>query len=114
MIEKILLSYLEEKLRVPVFAEEPEHPGESYVIIEKTGGGEEGGLQQATVAIQSYAGSMEKAAMLNKQLKDVMREIDDQSPISKVTLNTDYNFTDTSTKRYRYQAVYDLIYYQED
>ena len=25
-------------------------------------------------------------------------------------LNSDYNYTDTSVKRYRYQAVYDMTY----
>ena len=40
-----------------------------------------------------------------------MESIDDQDPISRVELNSDYNFTDTSTKRYRYQAVYNFIYY---
>ena len=30
--------------------------------------------------------------------------------ISKSKLNSDYNFTDTTKKQYRYQAVYDLVY----
>ena len=30
--------------------------------------------------------------------------------IFKSSLNSDYNFTDTSTKKYRYQAVYDIYY----
>ena len=32
----------------------------------------------------------------------------------KYNLNSDYNFTDTETKEYRYQAVFDINYYQED
>ena len=114
MIEDILIRFLEKKLGVPVFAEEPEEPEESYVIIERTGGGKESGMLNATIAVQSYGESMVKAALLNEKLKKAMQEIDDQSPVSKVKLNTDYNFTDTNTKRYRYQAVYDLVYYQED
>ena len=31
--------------------------------------------------------------------------------VSKVSLNSDYNFTDAATKRYRYQAVFDIIHY---
>lgn len=30
--------------------------------------------------------------------------------ISKAKLNSDYNYTDTTTKSYRYQAVYDLVF----
>lgn len=31
--------------------------------------------------------------------------------ISGVKLDRDYNFTDTTTREYRYQAIYDLTYY---
>ena len=33
--------------------------------------------------------------------------------ISRVQLNSDYNFTDTAQKRHRYQAVYDITFYEE-
>lgn len=33
--------------------------------------------------------------------------------IASVKLDNDYNFTDTETKEYRYQAVFDITYYQE-
>ena len=32
--------------------------------------------------------------------------------IGAVHLNSDYNFTDTAAKRYRYQAVFDVTYYR--
>ena len=31
--------------------------------------------------------------------------------IARVELNSDYNFTDTATKTYRYQAVFDITHY---
>lgn len=31
--------------------------------------------------------------------------------IAKCQLETDYNFTDTAKKRYRYQAQFSIIYY---
>ena len=111
MIEKVVLNYLLERMGVPVYMEEPEKPPQSYVIIEKTGGGTRGTLKTATLAIQSYGESMERAAELNEELKERMEDIEDQDPISRAQLNSDYNFTDTSTKRYRYQAIYDFIYY---
>lgn len=111
MIEKVVQDFLTEALTVPVFMEEPEKPPESYIIIEKTSGGTIGQIKAATLAIQSYGTSMEQAARLNEELKERMEDIEDQNPISRARLNSDYNFTDTSTKRYRYQAVYDFIYY---
>jgi hypothetical protein len=114
MIELIVLDYLKACLDVPVVMEEPEKPPDAYVILEKTGGGRNGPLKTATMAMKSYGKTLEKAAMLNEKLKAVMEDIEDQDPISSAKLNSDYNYTDTNTKRYRYQAVFDFIYYQED
>ncbi|MEI3522519.1 MAG: hypothetical protein V8Q40_16600 [Anaerosacchariphilus sp.] len=44
-------------------------------------------------------------------MKDAMEDIVELDSISQAELNTDYNFTDTQTKRYRYQAVYDLVFF---
>ena len=111
MIEAIVRNYLKEKLSVEVYMEEPENIKESYVILEKTGGRKLNGLKSATIAIQSYAQSLADACLLNEEVKRVLEDIDTQDPISKAELNSDYNFTDTETKRYRYQAVYDFLYY---
>ena len=111
MIEAIVRNYLKEKLSCEVYMEEPENIPDSYIIIEKTGSGYSNGLKSATIAIQSYAKSLYNACLLNEEVKAALEEIDTQDPISKAELNSDYNFTDTETKRYRYQAVYDFLYY---
>ena len=56
---------------------------------------------------------MYEAAALNEKVKAAMKRIIERDEISRSTLNSDYNFTDVTTKKYRYQAVYDLKYYQE-
>ena len=111
MIEIVVREYLAKKLSVPVYMEEPEKIPKRYVILEKVGGGKSNGLKTATMACQSYGSTLADAAMLNEELKEAMEDIDNQDPISRAELNSDYNFTDTETKRYRYQAVYDFIYY---
>jgi hypothetical protein len=113
MIEKVVLNYLKNNLDVPVLMEEPEKPPDEYVILEKTGGGTKGPLKTATMIMQSYGKTLESAAELNEKLKKIMEDIGDQDPISSAALNSDYNYTDTNTRRYRYQAVFDFIYYQE-
>jgi len=52
-----------------------------------------------------------EAAELNEQIKAVMDQMPDTVDVGRVELNSDYNFTDTAAKRYRYQAVYDLTHY---
>jgi len=110
MIEKIVRDFLEEKLKLGVYLEVPK--GETtFIVLEKTGSYEENYIYNTTIAIQSYGASLYEAAQLNSQVIEVMKEIIELDEISSCELNSDYNFTDTETKRYRYQAVYDLTHY---
>ncbi|WP_105159321.1 hypothetical protein [Streptococcus suis] len=111
MIEVITLNFLTEHLSVPVYTEHEEEMPDSFVVFEKTSGGKKNHLYQATLAIQSYGQSLEEAAFLNEEVKTVVEKMIGLPSISKVELNSDYNFTDTETKRYRYQAVVDFIYF---
>lgn len=111
MIEEIILKYLLKSMSVPVYMEIPESPPEKFVILEKTGGGSANYICSATLAIKSYGKTLYEAAELNEQVKIVMEDITDLNEIVSVKLNNDYNFTDTSSKEYRYQAVYDIIHY---
>lgn len=111
MIEETVMNYLQDTLDVPAFMEKPVHPGEKYIVLEKTSGGRKNYIDTATVAIQSYAGSLYEAAVLNDKVKKAMFEIEALPEVSECVLNSDYNFTDTSTKEYRYQAVFDFTYY---
>lgn len=111
MIEKIILDYLDQELSVPVYMERPENPPGQYVLIEKTGSGKRNQIYDATLAIQSYAPSMYEAAALNETVKDAMESAVTLGDISRVSLNSDYNFTDTAMKQYRYQAVFNITHY---
>ncbi|HGA1413441.1 TPA: hypothetical protein ACIRJW_000502 [Streptococcus suis] len=111
MIEVITLNFLTEHLSAPVYAEHQENMPERFVIFEKTSGGKKNHLNQATLAIQSYGQSLEEAAFLNEEVKQAVEKMAALPSISRVELNSDYNFTDTETKRYRYQAVVDFIYF---
>lgn len=110
MIENIVLDYLNNTLKVPVYMEKPANSPEKYVLLEKTGSSSENFIKSATIAIQSYAGSLYEAAVLNEEIKDAMDNIVILNDVMGSKLNSDYNFTDTTKKKYRYQAVYDLIY----
>lgn len=110
MIEEVILSYLERTLDVPVYLEQPEEQIEKYVLLMKTGSSRKNYINHATVVFQSYADSMYNAAKLNENVKNAMDSIIYKEDISKAALNSDYPYTDTTKKRYRYQAVYDLTY----
>lgn len=111
MIEIVVKQYLDGHLSVPSFLERTEEMPDKYVLFEKTGSSKRNYLSSATFAFQSYAKSMYEAARLNEELKEVVESLITLDEISKVRLNSDYNFTDTTTKEYRYQAVFDINHY---
>ena len=116
MIEQIILDYLT-TAGVAALMEIPEGGGTPpFAIIQKTGGGEENKIRHATIAIQSYGVSMYGAASLNESVIALMDDLATLPEVASCRLNSDYNFTDTTKKQYRYQAVFDVVYYsaQED
>lgn len=111
MIEKRLYEYLNANADVPAFTEVEEHMPARYYLIERTGGTVRDHVSRATVAIRSYGESIADSASLNDRLKEIMAQLPTNKEVSSVSLNSDYNNTDTRTRSYRYQAVFDIVYY---
>jgi hypothetical protein len=111
MIEKIMIDYLTDALSVPVYLERPVEPPDEYVIIQKTGSSKVNQICSATLAFQSYAKSLYNAAVLNETVKTAVEASVTLPEISRARLNSDYNFTNTASKQYRYQAVFDITHY---
>ena len=111
MIEIGITQYLDSHLSVPSFLEQTGKMPDGYVLFEKTGSSKRNYLPSSTFAFQSYAESMYNAAKLNEDLKEVGEKMIELDEISNVQLNSDYPFTDTTTKKYRYQAVFDINHY---
>lgn len=111
MIEETVLDYLSEKIPVMVRMEEELNMPNEYILIEKTGSGKTNHIRRATIAVQSYAGSLYRAMQINEEVKEAMNNIVILDEISKCTLNSDYDYTDTTRKKYRYQAVFDIVHY---
>lgn len=113
MIETLIISHLT-AAGLRAYGEEP--AGDTtlpYYVIQRTGGSETETLRRATVAVQSYGGSMLEAAQANTDMIAVMLRLAELDAVATITLNSDYNYTDTARRRYRYQAVFDITYYEE-
>ena len=111
MIEEVVLGYLSAALSVPCYMELPEDASSSFVVIEKTGSSQLNKISKATFAVQSYGPTLYEAASLNELVKTAMEGIIERDDISKCELNSDYNYTDTALKHYRYQAVFVITHY---
>lgn len=113
IIEETVRNYLAEQLDCPVWLEVPKNVAvpKEYVLLQKTGSGRYNHLNSAVIAAQSYSDSLVGAMDLNEAVKEAMDSLITLDSISRAALNSDYNFTDTQTKSYRYQAVYDITHY---
>lgn len=111
MIEKIILDYLNKKLSVPVHMEKPDEEPVKYVLIEKVGGSKSNYINSASIALQSYADSLYSAVDLDCEVREAMDDIVELDDISSAKLVRNYNFTDTTKKKYRYQSIYELVHY---
>lgn len=112
MIEKIVLDYLNEYGTVNGYMERPENAPAEYYLIEKTGTVTADQLTTSTIAVQSYAKSLYRAAVLNSEVIELLKELPHNSnDVSGVQLNSDGNFTNAAAKQYRYQAVFTITHY---
>ena len=110
MIETILVEYLNDALPCPAYMERPENPPREYVMIQKTGSMKANQIETATLAFQSYSESLYEAALLNEVVKYTVENSVSLPEISSAKLNSDYNFTNTAAKQYRYQAVFNITF----
>lgn len=114
MIEIIVLSYIQRMTDISTFLEEPERPPEKYVIVEKVGSTYANRFDGAVIAVQSYAPTLLEAAELSRAIKQHMHRLPELvEAVTHCSCTGDYNYTDTQTHRYRYQAVYSINYYEE-
>ena len=117
MIETIIRDYLEGALSgIPVFLEIPPVPDEElpaeFVLVERIAGSKTNQIDFASFAFKSYSTQrLYNAALLDESVRQAMEQAVTLDSIASAKLASNYNFTDTSTKRYRYQAVYDIYYY---
>lgn len=111
MIEIIILNHLEKRLDCPVVLSLADGFKESrFVRFERVGSSKTNLVNRVSFAFQSYGSNLLEAAELNEELKSAISEISTLDEIGSVKLVSDYNFTDDSTKKYRYQAIYEIYF----
>lgn len=112
LLEAFVIGKLSDSLSVPVYAEIPDaYPQTGFVIVERTGSWKSNHVPGATLALQSYGETLLGAMQLNESVKAAMEAMAAEPEIGACRLNSDYNWSDPQTKRYRYQAVFDVTYY---
>lgn len=111
MFELEIKQFLEDELGLKVLFEMPQENTKQFILLEKLGSSKKDYLKSSTYAFKSYAETMFKAAELNEKCKSAVEKMIELNSVTGIHLNSDYPFTDVATKRYRYQAVYDINHY---
>ena len=114
-IEQLVQRHLEGKTVYPAFLEEPAKPQRPprYYLAARLGVSPDNHIHHARIAVQSYAPSLVEAMALNRAAYEAMKSLTELSAVTAAGLVSDYNFTDTATGRYRWQAVYEITYYDD-
>lgn len=111
LIEKTIKDYLAETLDAPVKMELPSPPPERLYLLEKVGGGRENLVHHTMIAVSSRAPTLYEAARMHEAAMAAMFEAAALDAVSDVQLNTEYNNTDTASKVYQYEAVFEITHY---
>ena len=111
--EAKLIAYLSEKTGLPVSnTKEAGRTSEEYILVQRTNGSRVNKIDSRTYAIQSISSiSKLRAAEIDETVVEAMELYENEPYISKCGLNSDYDFTDANTKEFRYQSVYDIVYF---
>ena len=111
LIEKTVMDYLDTVLDDPSFTQEQNNGMKRFHLIQKVGSSTDNKIFTSMVAVQSIAPSRIEAAQMNKDVCEAMENIVELEVIGSCKLNSDYDYTDTSKKRYRYQALFEIVHY---
>ncbi len=114
MIEITVEQYLDTELDIPVYiGEEPKTKPSEYVVLRVMDEGRIDMIDAVTFDIMSYSTSPQKAAELNKRVKDAMYGITKLDNVSASRCGGGGQDFDLQAKRYAYSCVFNLFYMEE-
>lgn len=113
MIEVTVGDHLAIRLEAPVYYEFPKNAPDRFLVLKVENNPRENLLDSAILVVDSYGPTMLDAARLNAKVKRALDDLVDLPSISASKRGGDYPAFDTKNKRYRYQAVQNITYYEE-
>lgn len=115
MIEELLYEYLKDTASCNWYTMRPvEDPAKPYGLFEKTNSTKTDHVTYSTFAFQSYGSTLLEAAQTSAELRSLIEDLPYiTTEVSKAQLTGEYNFTNTADKQPRYQAVYQLVHFDD-
>jgi len=110
-ILEFIIGQLGDALAVNVSGSVPHPMPDEFVTVEQTGSSTRNQITTTTLAVQSWSTSLAAAEALSARTKAAMTACEAMPEISRLTLESSYNYTDLATNRPRYQAVWSVVHY---
>lgn len=118
-IEEIIINYLVYEgisgIGNHIYAEKPVDPDDAYILIRRTGGSEENFIRSYLIITEVCVKRNEESGLTKLYAADIfevllgkMRDIADSTALYGCHKNSDYDATDTESKEYRYQALWEI------
>lgn len=114
MIEVTLRKYLEDNLDVPVVMEYPKNPGEKFVLLQLSDGGQINKIDAATFFVTVYADSLYEAAELKEEVKTLLFGAIEIPGITSASIGQEQAGTDSANHKYIYNLTFNFYYYREE
>lgn len=106
-----IIGRLGDALAVNVSGSVPHPMPDEFVTVEQTGSSTRDLITTTTLAVQSWSTSLAAAEALNAAAEAAMKACEAAPEISRLTLDSSYNYTNQATNRPRYQAVWSVVHY---
>lgn len=113
MIDLVILQHLKARLDVPVYFEFPAEPPAFFVLLNLENNPRVDLIDSAILVASSYAPTAYETAVLNASVKSALDSLAEIPCISASRRGGDYPAFDLARKKYRYQAVQNITYYEE-
>jgi len=111
LFEEVLLKYMNQNMKIKSYTERSSSQEDEFYVIDRIGGSSNRSYDTSTIAIQSYAKTKYRAAKNDEAMRKCILEMVSLDNILNVELNSFYDYTDTNTKNFRYQSVFEFKHY---
>lgn len=109
-IEELVINYLlESNVSTDVYAEVPLDPPDKYVLVQRSSGNYQNEIRHIGLYTEVRCRTSKlEAAQLHEDVVAAMRSMRDSAPVFRSELVSDYDAAMTSTKEYRFQALWEI------
>lgn len=105
-VEQAVIQFLAAK-GYNAYADAPNPMPDSFVTVERTGGGDRDRIDRATLAVQCWAGGRKAAADMAYEVRNVLEGLTGERGFGAVRVTSLYNWPDSKSRKARYQLVVD-------